>query len=180
MTNLLPLEYIRKNRQQEFARFSIMNAFVFALIVCVGIISLTPSFILVLFQKNDLHAQEEVLQKSIDLHKETENEKMLALFGDRLAVLEAQKDQSIPSVYIENIGSARLDSIRIDTFSYTHGENETMLTSGTAGTRADLLAFVEALQRSGVFSEVILPVESLAKNNNVPFSIHLVGINEES
>lgn len=66
--------------------------------------------------------------------------------------------------------SARPSGVRFSTISYTR-TGEQVKVSGVAETRERLLAFERALKEDGSIASVDLPVSSLARAVNAPFSI---------
>ncbi len=77
----------------------------------------------------------------------------------------------------ETVLSARTPAIHITELSYTDQDATSGLLSvhGVAASREALVSFEKALQDSGSFSSVDLPVSNLAKDTNIDFTIN-VGI----
>lgn len=91
---------------------------------------------------------------------------------EKLSYAKADAGDVPFSSVLERVGSRREPGISITSISLRRGaEKGAISISGRASTREALVAFAKSLQGEPSFSRVDLPVSSLAKSRDIPFSI---------
>jgi Tfp pilus assembly protein PilN len=76
------------------------------------------------------------------------------------------------STYLKLLEQIAGDSVTLHSISYTNDQSgEKIIISGMATTRVGLAAFRDALEAQPAFTDVVLPIESLIKDRDLPFSM---------
>lgn len=176
--NLLPItekEAIKKGLKR---RFIIMTSLLLAISFWVGVIMLVPSYFLVLGNISKI----EINNSSIDIKNNGEVEEMLNLPMEINSKLKFMQDvaanQSSIEIFNKVIGlvpeNVFIDSITFSRNGIHKGEKGLLMSmSGQAADRNSLVLFSTSLEKSKHFSLVDVPVSSLTKDKNLPFSINI-------
>lgn len=96
--------------------------------------------------------------------------------GDQMKALEYyNKDNFIPSVYLNRIIESKNKNIRLTKLSFNlNSKNERQfLVSGIASNRDGLVSFIEDLKTKAGFANVDSPVSSFANDVDIPFSLNI-------
>lgn len=179
MINLLPPG--QRNAVEREYKFRLGSAYILLLSIAVfvGVVLLLPSYFFIDVQE-DL-----VLQELGELHSSSENAEQeaikeeLRVTNEYLQILTLEEDRTFIYLIIKKISEHSLKEIEITSITYGRAkEKGTSIFSvgGTATTRKALLAFKKSLEGDELFDEVILPVSSLAKDENLSFKIQIKGI----
>ena len=178
--NLLPITEKENLKKGLKNRFLIVVLFLITGVFFLGFITLLPSYFLTLgyFSRSD----------PADIYWEVENEEevreILNLpteIDSKLIFVESNiRDvKVIDSIYkiIDflpkkvTLNSASFIRKKIDS---KEGGDISFLITGTAFDRVSLVSFSTLLEESNLFSSVDVPVSSLTKDRNLPFSINLI------
>lgn len=93
---------------------------------------------------------------------------------EKLSYAKADADNIALSSVLERIGARREPGISITSVALRRGaEKGAISISGKAATRDALVSFSKSLQGEPSFGSVNLPVSSLAKSKDIPFSISI-------
>lgn len=176
--NLLP-KIERENLAKGLKlRFVIMFLFLLSASFWVGFISLLPSYFLTsgYFSSN---AESAFLLK----YKDDESVKSILNLpqeiNSKLNFLQLILKEQTPASYFSKISNLLPKGVKINSISFAKDQNfkgkvgTIILISGIAGSRDSLISFTEALEESNLFSLVEVPVSSLTKNRDLPFSIDI-------
>jgi len=87
-----------------------------------------------------------------------------------------QQEQMHPSTTIVRLIEQMPSTIQLSRISFSDDESKVTRFSvvGKANTRDALITYTDALRATGLFSEVTLPIENLAKEKALPFTLVLV------
>jgi len=177
--NLLPKtekELLKKGLKN---RFLIVAMFLISAFFIAGFIMLIPSYVLTLeyFSKNDLENNfakvndENSIEKILNLS--TEIDSKLKFFQFSINNNSSAID-SISKIVNSLPGGVLLNSISFSREQdYKEKRGTVILVSGTAYDRNSLVSFSNILKESNSFSSVDVPVSSLTKDRNLPFSMNI-------
>jgi len=178
MYTLIPEQTAKYLKREYRIRVIILVALFMSLGVWIGIISLFPSYVVSITQEKkalDLAGTVEQTAQSASTSAATRQ-----ISAGNLAITTLQKNQDILMIssIIEDIASRRVPGITINDFEVGRsGTQETnIVIQGKAATRNELDSFKNNLETDSRFSKVDLPVEYLAADTNISFSINLTGI----
>lgn len=174
--NLLP-KIEKEALKKSLKHRSIMVAlFLAAAALLIGLVMLLPTYMMTLdfnnsISNNNLKVEDTaVIQQIINLPEEIDAK--LKFFQSNL------KDFSVTD-YLYEIISGLPKGVVLDSISFTVNQNDgdkkgiTILISGTATDRNALVSFSNFLKNSDIFSIVDVPVSSLTRDKNLPFSINI-------
>jgi len=179
MRNLL-LEKDKKKIRQEYAIRLAAVALLFAFVaVLLGSIFLLPSFFLSNAKKQAMEERRDIIEQSIAVREQEASLTTLTDANEKLLLLSPPSDTVSLLELLTVVVEAQPSGISIREFFYTarnsdDGNNELRL-SGVAERRENLLAFQNALRKKPIFSSVTLPVSNLAADQNISFSLNLIG-----
>ncbi len=161
-------------KQYRLRLISLIGFFLSALLLIAGILML-PSLYLLSIEKGTLKSEKEMYERSVD----SENSKdLIANIGGIKAMVElaAPSDTKLFAT-LQSVLAKRPSGVGVSTIGYTRGEGapSSLTIQGIAQGRAGLIAFYKVLQKEPMFTSSALPVESLVKETNVPYTINLQG-----
>ena len=179
MINLLPPIEKERIKREYRRRIFVIYALLISGAFVIGLILLLPSYFIVDILEESAETEFLILKNS---EESTEREKIndeLRITKERLATITEEKTRIDLYEVIEKIANFTNNTIKITSISYTRGTDEndsTLLLGGLAATRGDLLLMTNTLKDDELFNEVILPVSSLAEDENIKFNIEIKGI----
>lgn len=171
---LLPLHERVVLRREYYMRLLIVMCFTVSLAILIGIASLFPIFIKALSAESDAGANAARVAKapaSVDL---TAIQQKIANSLVLLNSLQEEKNSPHVSELVKNV-MAMKTTLKISAFTASIDPTAgfSMSIQGMSPTRDALVNFRIAFENSAVGNKVVLPVSSLAKSSNIPFSIQL-------
>lgn len=176
MTNLLPNKDITALKKLYWLRFTAIAFTMAALLLVVGTVLLLPSYILLLGQTNaysETFLETEREQQDVSL--------LMSAIRDANALATEIESNKNELSFFETLQAVRVlggDAISIDTFFYEYKKNlnepDQILLYGVAKDRASLTQFSRAVQSDERFSEAIVPIQNLAGDKDVAFTITAV------
>jgi Tfp pilus assembly protein PilN len=176
--NLLPITEKEELKQKLKTRSWVVMLLLVVTAFILGLVMLVPSYFLALgnFSKisseNQLSSieDEELIKTTLSLPEEINN---------KLQVVQAVSNNTSAGDSIINImkflpRGVIINSIVLNRNQESEDKKGTDITvAGTASTRDALMTFSNSLKSSNLFSEVLVPVSSLTRDKNLPFSIKL-------
>jgi hypothetical protein len=168
MANLLPPAFARTVLRDTSVRFAAVAAAAIAGLGMFFIVALTPTYVLV---AGDTPAT------STSATTKAEDEAVLAraqALVEQLAP-HAAAGTTLPAILTAL--SLRPAGVHIISISYAAGKNgtDTATLAGSADRREDLEAYRSALQTSGAFASVSIPVAALVGTTQGEFTVTLTG-----
>jgi hypothetical protein len=170
----LPSNEHEKMKREYRARVLIVLLFFAAMSIIVGVVSLFPSYIYATLEEQFHLRQVAMIQKGVDAHAVTAIQRELSGNSALVNALSSNIEPDIFSTAIAEVSSVRgdvsIDSIAVERPS---DSSATIVVSGIAPQRADLLAFEARLEDMSPKTTVNLPVSVLAQDSNVSFSLQI-------
>jgi len=149
--------------------------FLFCGLILFALLLILPSRVLLSIQDDEYSAERDIYSQSIS---SANSKDLMTTLDDikSMVTLAAPEGGSLFAV-ISKVLEKKDSGIKITSFSYTRGASapSSLSIQGVAAKRSDLLTFYRALQKEKIFTKVDLPVASLAKESEAPFSLALLG-----
>ncbi len=160
--------------REYYSRVAVVSVCVLAVAVAVGAIALLPADIRARGADKIAVQAATAAKKNNDLSNLDRAEKDLGRGNDLLAALGAGTDEARFSGVVRSIVSI-YSPILVSSFNISRDGSSTIdvVLQGIAPTRDDLLAFKSRLEALTPGASTELPIATLAKNVNVPFTIRL-------
>jgi hypothetical protein len=178
MFNLLP-ESEKQNIVKEYAlrRIVVLSVFLFA-VGSVASVSLLPSYLLSRAKIQETGQEIESIKKSSTFRESGQLSDSLTKTNAKLQALGPGANDMYVEDLFAKIFSDRDVNIRIASIMYQEAAGKTpgfITMNGIAHDRESLSTFVDKLKSEPLFTQVDLPVASLAKDRNADFSIKIQG-----
>jgi len=174
MFKLLTEEERKKVASEYATRRVILMLFAFSLVLVVGLIGLSPSYVRSNARQKEVLERTRIINNSPKRGDEAEIEVWLSKVNNELQLLSPALDVDRPSDFIDQILIEKNVGVRITSFSWTKSKNKvTLSVRGVAATRQALIAFEDRINASGHFVDVVLPVSNLATDKDIDFQIKL-------
>jgi hypothetical protein len=176
--NLLPIESKNVLKEGFKSRFNLIVCTLLILVVLVGLIMLLPTYFLTKSQLSVINyintvnknESEESVLKALDLPFEIDYK--VSLINTNIRSLKV--GQTIFDIIYFLPKTVKLNSL---TFTKNEAEAEKqgviITISGVANDRDSLIQFGNDLKSSKKFTEVEVPVSSLTRDKNLPFSVKI-------
>lgn len=176
MVNLLPQEDKNHVRRQYLLRVAVIGLVLLSIATAIGIILLSPSYLLSEVREKSALQQTKLLEQSIAFQRKSGAQAEVSATKDRIRILRAGKVE----VYVEEILNAALasrpDGVALTSFFYDSKKDPATLTvRGIAVSRESIIELVENLEAQALFTTAKLPVSDLAKDTDIPFTITVIG-----
>lgn len=179
MINLLSLK--KKSEIKTLLLLRFITGLFFALIatILLLLLSLFPIYIYLNKQELSVKEIENGLNKNENFNQTRAITERINTINSKLKVFP--RDLPVNGYFetlINKVVSMRGSGVKITGFNYvqpskTDQKNTNFEISGVASNRKSLLDFKQKLEIDGSFSEVVLPISSFVKVENIPFSIKL-------
>jgi len=143
-------------------------------VILAGIVVFLPSYVLSNAVKNEVKERIRVAESLEGSAPGLNEEIWLQQMNLKLRTLSPRLDNERPSNILKEVLEEKRAGIRITSFSWQKGDEETVISvSGIAQDRQTLIAFQDRLDSSTLFSEVSLPVSNLARDRDINFQLKL-------
>ncbi len=177
MINLLPPEH-RTSVEREY-KFRLASAYILliSIAIFIGVVLLLPSYFFASTQERVAEQELAILESSSESVEREAINTQLRETKERLINLTRTEDKEPVFALIDTMSSHKQDEVSITNISYSRGNqgNSLLSVGGVAATRDALLDFKRALETDTLFEEIELPVSSLAKEEDIQFSIQIKG-----
>jgi hypothetical protein len=172
MFHLLPdKEKKTLEREYRYRLLLVGLCFVLATLV-VASVFLFPSYILSKRKLDDVTFRNTQMKKSIHAKTDPALANFLSTLKDNLSALKSTSQMASSSVLIKDITDKKSSGIYLNQFSISNeGTTESILLSGKASNRDNLIHFYRDLQGDAHFSKVDLPISDFAKDKDISFTI---------
>lgn len=175
MMNLLPLEEKKKITREYHARLVVVATCLFGIVIVLGIIMLTPSYITLLLKKKTivLALGTPILEERARAYDTLSAE--LEEANRKLSILE--DSASAPRIF-ENVIvpiTARRGGVLITGIVYEKNTAGAKIArvNGVAKNREDLRTFIKMLEEEAYFTRVETPVSNFVKDKDIEFSLEI-------
>ena len=173
MFNLLPKAEKEAIRREYRTRLAIVVLWCSFTTLIVASILLIPSLLLS-FEKEKVATQRfETLSRSVGDEHAAEFDTVLLAAKTRLSFLSHAPPKTFLYELMTRVVSLKPPRLSLSNFSLTSTTDgkRNLTVQGIAENRATLLSFEQALERSGAFEKVTVPISNFAKDTNIEFSI---------
>jgi len=176
MANLLPITEKKKIYKEYKMRLLVVAALLFAALIAISLVLLSPSFILSSFKYSGSSTQLETEKKKISDSVEGIDPIKVAKEVNAQLVILGEEGFLIPLSYdvFNIIVGYKPDSIKIDSMFYDRETQDGRITiSGVSKDRETLLSFLKSLEGEEIFNRVELPISSFVEGEDIEFSIRI-------
>lgn len=181
MINLLPTKDLHAVIWERRRRIGVVALVLLGCMVVLLFLFAIPSAIVTWTGSAGFDTQLHATKTLVDLQRKQSGGDVLGDLSARADILEKTLLQRTPTAALETVVERTPPGVSISQFSYTYGTEEISVSVvGRSATRAALIAFGDALRDTGLFSRVDVPVSSLAKSEDIDFSLTLTLKNLES
>lgn len=172
MANVIPREGLSAVRKRNMARFVFVGAVIFSSAAIVAILSILPAYVSVRVARASVDA----VNREAAAESRSEDQQASARTQALLNVLTPiASATSSPSESLIIALSEKPAAISITSISYVAG-TKTIEIAGTSAQREAISALRDALEASGRFSNVAVPVAALVGAQEGRFTVTLSGI----
>lgn len=172
VVNLLPIKDAKRVLWEHRRRVAIVCMLLLMCSAVVALLFIIPSFIVVWSGASGFDDQLKATKILVDLQRKQSGGSEVVELSERSVLLEGSLSRRTATSILEDIAPRIPEGVSVRQFAYSLGNEEiSVLILGTATTRAALIAFGDALRQSPLFSRVDVPVSSLAKNENIEFTL---------
>mgnify|MGYP003474449490 FL=1 len=172
---LTPEETNKVKKEYSLRRFSVTLALLSAVAMFM-IVTLVPALIFTIKKKESALFTLSAVDKPLRLTNKESLERWVERKKFELGALTPDVWPDTPYIYFKKIIEKKTSSITIGSFSFSRGNNgnKTLRVVGTALNRKELLAFQSALSESGDWTQVDLPLSTIAREADIPFEMSLL------
>ncbi len=171
MANLIPPQALKRVRREYFARVAAVWLFLIAAGISVVALLLLPVYVLIENQTKAYAGQYDAAAGQSGEFAEISD---TITRSNSVAATLLNENRSVAiSEYLKVVTGAASDGVTITQFVVPKG-TDPIVVGGRASTRSKLAAYKEALEETGSFERVELPISSLASERNIDFSMQLV------
>lgn len=171
---LLSTERHELRREYKFRLFNVI-AICFLILAGVVAVSLFAPYTIVYLEKNVVNSELETIKNS-DVAK-----RRAAFEQDYKHLMIEYKifnqEFLLPSEFFEVLLKNKLPEVSIASYNFSRLEGEKLRIKielrGTSKTRTALVQYVGSLKQEKIFSRVEMPISSLTKETDIPFSISI-------
>ncbi len=174
MANLLP-SYERQELARERMRrlVSVVLALVSGVFV-LGIVLLIPSFVAVMSSREAGAERLKTTRGLLDRQRDATAIADVGSIQEKIDSVITTNDALSASDTLGRIVEIVPDAVVLQSILWRdEGESVFLDMTGSAATRNALIAFGDALRSSGLFTDVTIPIESLAPQTNLQFRLSL-------
>ncbi|MFZ2555666.1 MAG: PilN domain-containing protein [Minisyncoccia bacterium] len=171
MANVIPSEGLLSLRRRMSARFLLVGSLMLATSALLGLLAILPAYVSVTISRATLESSTEAAAQSSS--------------GDQAAAQQAQglitlltplaTATSSPATALAAVLAQKPVGISVTTISYVGGAKKTLVLSGIASRREAVNQFRDALEKTGLFSSVAVPVAALVGTQDGRFTMTLSG-----
>ncbi|HRH25753.1 MAG TPA: hypothetical protein PLD99_02240 [Parcubacteria group bacterium] len=172
---LTPEETNKVKKEYSLRRLSVSLALLSAVAMFM-IITLLPALIFTIKKKESALFTLSTVNKPLRLTNKQSLDAWVERTKLELTALTPDGWPDTPYIYFKKIIDKKPNSITIGSLSFSRAANGNKNTRvvGTASNRKELLAFQSALNESGDWTQVDLPLSTIAREADIPFEMNLV------
>jgi hypothetical protein len=174
MANLLPLKELDA-LNAERRRWLRIAALVLVCGACAfGTVLLVPSAVVLIAARSSGEKHLATTRELIALQKHAGAGADIAATKEKMGLLASNNASIVPHELLSRTIPLLPPGVTLSNIVFTREEEKAILDlSGSAESRASLIAFGDALESSGLFIDVNIPIESLAQNTDLQFRLIL-------
>lgn len=172
MANLLSTTERNALRNERFKRLGVCALIAVLLTIVMGSVLLVPAYVSATSREHVTQARLDAINKLIELKQGTASDTAIRDTQERLEALADILDQKSPSGLLLETTQAMPSGITIWQYTYSvTGEKISISISGRAANRDALLSFGDMLRTSGLFLAVDIPISTLARSEDIAFTL---------
>ncbi len=169
MSNVLPTQEQKSVWTIHRTRFIFLGSIVFSILACIQLLTLSPSYVLLMLNRPEASALTAKGSKAIE---RIDAAKTAALIATLLPVTNATTS---PMEAIAKGLEGKPDDIIVNQITYSGDPNHpTIKLVGTVPSRESINAFKRQLEAKGIYKSVYVPVEDLIGTSGNQFNVTLV------
>ncbi len=161
-------------------RLAVLLVLTLAFCILIGSVALLPSYFLSSVKKNFISAKLEGQSHEPVPKYDTQSLALVKDLNSKLGVVEtSEKNKFLPSLKVINaILLHKRSDIKITQILYENNaaQGKKISINGAAPSREVLLLFRQALEDSGNFKNVDLPISNFVKGSNIQFYLNLMPV----
>jgi len=169
MVNLLPQTERKRNRREYLLRFLSVVLVSVALILFIGAVLLLPAFFAISSQKEIVKEELRIAEASIASRTEGDAVDILVAANKKVKFLA--RPESVVGGLLEDILDEKPNAVILSDLFFDLEGRGTIKISGVSEEREDLIQFQKNLERIDEIQDVVLPIGSLASNEDIVFSV---------
>jgi len=175
MFNLLPTKEKKRIIQEYRLRLITVILFFSFSVGLVASLFLLPSYIISSSKDREISERIESVRMSTILREADELNSRLVETNLKIQSLLIGQNSEQTTDLFNIILQKKTSAVRISSISFysKEGDKKEIVLNGVASSRDSLSNFVKSLEEEEIFSEVIIPVSSFAKERNATFSIQI-------
>lgn len=174
MLYLLPQEQKKKVLREYRMRLSIVGLIALSFVGVIGIVTLVPSQSLVSTRQEILSLQQKNIEVGSHSNVDEFSKKILDI-SNTASFLAPISDPVYASLLFTHLEGEVGDSTTIKQFQFNHfDEKVSVQISGVSKNRDTLIKFINTLKQDPVFSGAAFPYNSLAKQENLEFTLNML------
>lgn len=175
MLHLLTEEHRQKVVREYRKRVIVVFVLGLFFVSVISFIFIVPTFFLSYSGYSDLKVKEQALDSELSSKEDSVSSESIRSIATSIEVLRMfDKKKSVYST-LEGLLNGKPAGVQIKNIIFTPNELESMTIdiAGKADTRKSLVSFDQYVKSNPLFSEVIIPLGSFAKEKNIDFSMKL-------
>lgn len=173
MANLLPTAERQALAIERRWRLMSAVAILFGIVALAATALLVPSYIAARSTLSTTVRRIETTQRLIERQRGAGALAEIDALNERIDRLTDDDVHSATDI-IERVIASMPSGVALHSLNWKHDETKDVLDiSGSADTRASLIAFGDGLRATGLFADVSIPIESLAAQNDLQFRLSL-------
>lgn len=171
MVNLLPKKETARIISSYYVRFVTSLLLLLSGILFVGGALLIPSYLLAQNTAEAGGRYVRALEETVGLKERTGATSEVRRLAEKTRILNELNLEPVTANFFEDVLNEKPRSVALVGFALSSGKEMAFSVTGIADTRSGLLSFVNALKNNGQMKNVEIPVNQLAVDKDVPFSI---------
>jgi Tfp pilus assembly protein PilN len=174
MANLLPTKELSVLKvEQRHRLFAAVSVLVSGLCI-LGTALFIPTGIVLFTSKETTRNRLATTKQIVERQQSASAGDTLADTKEKMDIIANNEALVKPHTLIERVTELVPTGVSLDEIAFMREEPTVIVEiSGGAVSRSALLAFSDALKGSGLFAEVVIPIESLAQNTDLRFHLTL-------
>lgn len=170
MFTFLPEDYKKEALGEYRVRLAIVCIGLLLAFFAVGCLLTLPIFSLMQARRDSALMERETLTKNLKENPSSLEDEVRDSNAKTSIIKETASSQPLISV-LERVLTQQGDGIKITSISLKRGGTASVSVIGVGTSRDSLVAFSKKLQGEPSFTKVSLPIGSLARNKDIPFTI---------
>ncbi len=174
MANLLPSHERQELAHQRMRRLMSAILVLVSGVFVIGTVLLIPSFVAAISSREAGKVRLETTRRLLDRQKDATAASDVVSTKEKVSLVIRDNDALSASDILAQVVEIVPSQVSLQSVLWSdEGETAFLDMTGSAATRNSLIAFGDALRSSGLFTEVTIPIESLAQQTDLHFRLSL-------